>query len=426
MNASNPNNRNIAYSLAAAFFALTMVSLLTGGLVGLLAATISALEDDIVTGMPIAMLGSGMVFSSLVLLIPLYLSVHTIFSEEDSRLFGWHVDDRIVLPLLTGLWAGSLTLGYYSPDLAPADWLLLPLANLGAVAFPIILFTRLALHKLPWNSIRRGWNTLGLGMTLGPLVIIIAELMVVAFLMGLGLLYLGLTPGMAEQMTNWAAQMEQTSELEFFNQFIRWLFSPMTLFGVISFMSVIVPAIEEALKPIGVWLTGGRLLSTTDGFVLGVLSGAGFSLFESLGASAGAGGDAAAWLELVVGRSGTSLLHIFNCGLVGWGLAGAFQERKYIRLGLLFTASILIHGLWNTASILHGLLTIQEFKAYIPSYLKTGIPFEYILVGLVLIMLAGLVAINIHLQPAATDEAIEYNSAPPAESDNPDGDTTTA
>jgi hypothetical protein len=55
-------------------------------------------------------------------------------------------------------------------------------------------------------------------------------------------------------------------------------------------------------------------------------------------------------------RSGTGLLHITTCGLMGWGLASAWSEQKYLRTALAFFSAVLLHGVWNTFGLLMGFI----------------------------------------------------------------------
>ncbi len=49
------------------------------------------------------------------------------------------------------------------------------------------------------------------------------------------------------------------------------------IFGVLAVISGIVPLIEEILKPIALWSLVGKDLTDQEGFVAGLLSGAGFA-----------------------------------------------------------------------------------------------------------------------------------------------------
>ncbi len=406
MNKTATPNEKIAAGLLAATLALFMVSLLTTSAFGISATVISAQTNDYDMGMPIGILSLGLTLSGILLIPSIYLNIRKILINNESEFFNRNLDDRIVLPVLIILWLASLALGYYAPSLAPADWFLLPLANLGAVTMPIALITRLAVRNLPLETPRRAWNTFSLAFTVGPLLIILAEgLLIFAILAGF-LIYFGLSPHLIEQYTTFIAEAERMSQTQLVNIIMRTILTPINILGLFTFISLAVPLIEEILKPIGVWLVGSRTLNPAEGFALGAISGAGYAFFESLGASAAAPNE---WLTLVLSRSGTDLLHIFNTALMGWALINAFQHKKYIQLALSFTATVLIHGLWNASAILYGLSEAREIRIFLPAYLKTDIPFLYILGALIILMLALLLVFNYRLQPKITPMTSEYN-----------------
>jgi len=120
---------------------------------------------------------------------------------------------------------------------------------------------------------------------------------------------------------------------------------------------VIVPLIEELFKPLGVWLFGFQIETPTQGFVLGLLSGAAFALFESLNASAD---GSMSWGAIVTARAGTSLLHMTASGIVGWGIVSAFKEKRYGRLVGAYFAAVLIHGIWNASAAGTGISALGE------------------------------------------------------------------
>jgi RsiW-degrading membrane proteinase PrsW (M82 family) len=120
------------------------------------------------------------------------------------------------------------------------------------------------------------------------------------------------------------------------------------------FFAGIVPFIEELIKPIGVWLFASRLDSPAQGFALGALSGAAFTLIETFGSSA----QVSEWVSLLTGRIGTSLLHITSTALMGWGITLVWKQRQYVKLFLLYLGSCLMHAAWNGTVILYSLSII--------------------------------------------------------------------
>ncbi len=132
-------------------------------------------------------------------------------------------------------------------------------------------------------------------------------------------------------------------------------------------MALAVPIIEELVKPAIVWLLFRQELSPADGFVLGVLSGAGFALFENL--TLGATVDS--WLSIFVARIGTSAMHMFTSGLMGWAIVSAKIQKRYAILLGSFALSVALHGLWNSMAILGGLASLGTLSGstFLPAHL---------------------------------------------------------
>lgn len=174
---------------------------------------------------------------------------------------------------------------------------------------------------------------------------------------------------------------------------------------MLTFVSVLVPLIEEALKPIGVWLMADRLQTPADGFAMGILSGAGYALFENLGISVSTGTE---WAQILTARIGTSLVHVLSTGLVGWALVSAWRERKFLRLGGIFALAIFLHGTWNALSILSTGNALLAPLAENPTSALSASMASYVGMGLlVIIMLILLVIANRNLRPRPLEAALE-------------------
>ncbi len=106
-----------------------------------------------------------------------------------------------------------------------------------------------------------------------------------------------------------------------------YLSNPAVIATILSYIALIVPLIEELLKPLAVWIFATKIESPAQGFAMGVLCGAAFALIESLNASA----DGTATWPFIVGiRAGTGLLHMTTSGLVGWGIVSAVREKHIL------------------------------------------------------------------------------------------------
>jgi RsiW-degrading membrane proteinase PrsW (M82 family) len=102
-----------------------------------------------------------------------------------------------------------------------------------------------------------------------------------------------------------------------------------------------------------VWALARSKITPAQGFSAGLISGAAFALVESLGYLATPSGSG--WLGVVVGRTGTGLLHVTTTGLIGWALASAWEEKHYRRLVLAYLGAVGLHSFWNIFGLLVAL-----------------------------------------------------------------------
>jgi hypothetical protein len=213
-------------------------------------------------------------------------------------------------------------------------------------------------HGLLPSSPKRKWGVFASGLVLGPFIILILELLL---LIGMGIfaiLWIMLDPSLSNQLDGLSFRLQNAApDLQaILNILLPFLVNPGVLFIGLAFISVLVPVVEETLKPIGVWFLAGQKITPAQGFGYGVISGAGFGLFENLGNTSG-GGET--WAILAASRVTTLLLHCFTAGLVGWALASAWSQRRYLRLGVAFTVAVLVHGLWNGMAVLSAASSLQ-------------------------------------------------------------------
>jgi hypothetical protein len=167
--------------------------------------------------------------------------------------------------------------------------------------------------------------------------------------------------------------------------------------SAILYISVLVPLVEEFLKPAVLWFTIGRKFTPQEGFLVGAASGAGYALFENL--TIGAMADA--WTLVTVTRIGTAAIHIITSGLVGWGITSAISDRKFGRFVGALLSAVILHGVWNGLNILTALADLPSSGIVLGDF-PTRLA-EYAPVGLVLLALGsfvGLVRANSWLQHA--------------------------
>ena len=228
------------------------------------------------------------------------------------------------------------------------------LANTGAVFWLL----GLARNKLPDQSANRFWGTFACGLGLTPLVTFFLEIVI---LIGISLVWLALmdlVPGFQQDLMDLATQFQQSSgDLSLLQGALGDLAArPGVLFTLFGYVAFLIPVVEELLKPAAVWLLLRRKPSPWEGFVLGAIAGAGYALFENLTI----GSAAEVWTFVTLTRVGTAAVHIFTTGLVGWGLASAFQEKAYGRMFSAYLGAVVLHGVWNGLNILSA---VSQFDA---------------------------------------------------------------
>lgn len=230
------------------------------------------------------------------------------------------------------------------------SWAFLPLLHILAVCVSVFWLAYLATRDLPFGSPQRAWGVLASGVSLGPLLIFLTELAVI-FSAGLLLaMWLSFQPGMEQEMASLAERLSSSGfdPAIMRNILLPYLARPWVIFSAFAFIAVLVPLIEELIKPIGVWLLAGRSLSPAEGFAAGALSGAGFALAETLAS----GAQAHDWAYVIFARMGTSAVHILATALTGWALASAWRYGRYLQLAVTYLGAVLLHGLWNGLTIL--------------------------------------------------------------------------
>ncbi len=263
--------------------------------------------------------------------------------------------------LILVLWLSAILLGNWLETPLKESRLLTPLFYLLSIALPVLTLAWIGLGGLPLGSRQRFWSTFGVGMLAGPGLAAMLEFLIYLGLVVLSLLFLAAHPEWMAAFNQIKAQLSSTKDLDTILMVIApYLMNPLVILLAIAVMSGLVPLIEELVKPIPVWLMAGRLHSPAQGFALGALSGAGFALVEGLVAASSSGGD---WGALAVARAGGSLMHILTTGLMGWGIASAWQERRILRLLGLYGLSVLIHSTWNALTVMIVFGSLRIFLA---------------------------------------------------------------
>jgi hypothetical protein len=252
------------------------------------------------------------------------------------------------------IWPLVIATGYIASQLTDWRWLLLPPLSLIATAVPIIWLADIARRGLARTGLQRSWGILTGGMVAAPLIATVLELAVIFIAVIAWIIWL-----LANPQSNQDLQLliQRLSNVSNNADAIQHILSPyMAQPNVIVMVMVIIagftPLIEELCKPVAVWLLKDRIQTPQEGFAAGVISGAGFTLVESMGMIGSYNG--ANWVGVTVSRAGTDLLHILTAGLMGWALVAAWREGRYIRLVGTYLLVVTLHGAWNALSLWTG------------------------------------------------------------------------
>lgn len=375
-----------------------------------LSATSTIREDDALT---LLMLAVGAFALGLLLSPGAYLNARKFFNLPEPRFGLRGLPAGLLLVTLFVAWVISLALGYSLSANPTLSLWLLPLVNVAALTLPVGIVLVISLKGLPLPSPRRAWSVFGASAVLGPTLAIFFELFAFIGFALLFMLYASSTPGLEvpfrllmEELQNEMGSMDFISQ-----QATTLLLSPGAALLLLGLLALAVPLIEEAFKVFLLWFYAGRMRSPVEGFVAGVLCGAAFALAENVGFSSAGAQD---WLANVLTRATAVLPHVFNSGLVGWGLVMAWQRRDYFRLGLAYLAAVLVHGAWNGLSVALALNSISGFAADVSPLIETPLPAVITWVVLILGILLGLFLANRQMRRQAASESVgEVGYNPP-------------
>lgn len=297
-------------------------------------------------------------FQALILVGAAFVSIQRFrgqsFADKDSS---FTISTRQVIASLF-LAAVALFAGYRLIESDTANWLLLPVLTIPAVALPLFVLLGLAVRGVPLGTRWQSWNVFGLAMTLAPFILIFLELLALAFIVVLVMVFLMSQPGFEMEMQQLSRQMyrldPQSTEAQ--ELLAPLVVNPGVMAVSLVYFAVIVPLLEELLKPLGVWFFARKLTSPAQGFALGALSGCAYGLIETLGVSA----QTAGWAALLLTRIGTGALHITTSALMGAAIVYAIQQRRYLRLLGIYALSVSLHGLWNSLALFFAFATLAN------------------------------------------------------------------
>ncbi len=379
----------LALLVAALIGSVALIKTMSGGLMDVRQMTLVAVA----------------IFEALLLLGAAYVSFLKVLqkpaadAEAIFTIKGWQIAACLALAA-AAIWLGSLLL-----ENGLVNWLLLPLLTLPAVFLPIVVLFGLGSRSISLGPRWRAWNVLGISMTLVPFLTLILEAMAILFVLGLVVFYISSQPALLAQVERLSTQIYTIGQDP---EALIGLVAPLLLRpGIMAisllFFSVLVPMMEELVKPLAVWLFGNQISTPAQGFALGALCGAAFALLETFGVSA----QSEDWSTLLLTRLGTDILHVTTSALMGAAIVYAIRERRYLRLLGTYLLCVSLHGLWNGLAILFTFSGLAEM--YLPKNILNGLdtPFAIALGVLAILLLALLVLSNRRMRPKQPTTSLE-------------------
>ena len=309
-------------------------------------------------------------------------------SADRETFFSLSTWQMIIIVMIA---SASILLGSWVGEIETVNLVVLPILTIPAAVLPLGVLLALGTRKLPMGTRWQSWSILGLGMTLIPFLLFILEIVIAIILLFGVIAYITTQPELVfkvQALANQIVALGPNSETA------RDLVSPLlTKPGVILttllYTALLIPAIEEIFKPLGVWLLARKLESPAQGFAIGALSGASYALIETIGVSV----QGAGWASLLFTRIGTGLLHITTSALMGAAIVLALRERRYLRLIGTYFLAVALHGLWNTFAILFTFSNLAQALGE-PGWLSTIQPFTIIGMSILTIGLLAILLIS--------------------------------
>jgi hypothetical protein len=355
---------------------------------------------------------SGILLIPSVFYAVMRLSGHTVV--QSPRLPDFMKSTIAVISILVIVFIGVVLLGYWVTQSASLSEWLLPPIHILAIGIPVLAIVYLGAHRLPPGRPQRMWGVFGSGLVLGPALILVAETLALVAAVLIVIIWATSQPELMKtiQTLSQEVQSGRASSDEFVRSLGPYLLRPSILFGVFIFAALIVPLIEELIKPIGVWLLFGRPMTPAAGMAAGAISGAGYALFESL-ALTSSGQD---WALSVVARSGTAVIHIFTASLMGWALVLAWRKGRYLRLLGTYALAVLIHGSWNALALLNAAGSLADLQTGTQNMALLSQLGALAPLGLILMTLAAFIAllwVNRHLRPVPNGLIVQEQPSNP-------------
>ncbi len=352
----------ILSSLGMAYFFIQAVSLGIAWLISLIGPQEMVLPEPTFGHFIWVSLFSGLLFLPMII-----LSKNKIKGKENP---GWldmkkpEIRRGVTWSILA--WPIVVFLGWLVAGMRGNVSFLLGFINILVVGLPLLWIFNMAGWKLDGGPQLRQWRIFGFSLAVMPVLVIIWEVIAILFIAVFGMIFLtfifSVNPQFEHELMSIVTQLNMAGQdMETIFQIIEpYLTQPSVFVWLVVVIGGIMPLIEEVIKPIALWPLAKKKISPQEGFVGGLLCGAGFALMENVLYFTTVI-NAEEWLFMALGRGGTGVLHMLASGLMGWGLAKTWREGKWGFQALMTFIAFLLHGLWNTIALFAGIAPIYLF-----------------------------------------------------------------
>jgi len=343
------------FQLLISLFGLVM-SILTGLFIFIMLKVSSSIET-----LPDTSFQQLRQYAWLILLIALLSLPSLVLSiRRLARLPQEHIDRSSLLAASIAFLVliSLLVITYVYPELLKTTFVQVFFTCL-AVAVPLWWFLELGRYKLRKGSNQRFWGLVNFQIFAGMPLIIFFEVLVIAAVVVIGGVWLFNQADFKPFLMTLQTQLLlNPQDMEKLTEQITQIFQkPGAMVAGLMVIVVLIPLVEEILKPLALWFFIKKQWTPAEGFTAGLACGASFALVESLTAVLSVPqGD---WLPTLIARVGTGLLHVLTTGLNGWALVSAWRDKKFNRLGLTYLISVSLHGTWNLFAILYGVNNVE-------------------------------------------------------------------
>jgi hypothetical protein len=212
----------------------------------------------------------------------------------------------------------------------------------------------IVIDRSPAITQRRGWGHFLAGLWLSPISAFSLEL--IAAIPIILSIVVGLNARLGDDFLLRIWEQPVVVPQDTLQALLELLNQPIYLVLILSYLGILVPLIEEMIKSIGLLPLMRRKISDSEGFLGGVLAGAGYGLFEALYL----GQPGPGWAALMLARAGATMMHMLTAGLTGIGFARARRLRRTAPFLRYYLMAVGLHALWNVAAVVMGIGFARE------------------------------------------------------------------